>query len=452
MKHIIIIFFLFISSLPAICQVNNLDEGNQCFNKGDYICAEAKYKEAFKTAVGKDKQIAEIKIQRANKCIEYLKSADLEFNNKNYIKAKEKYLLILESNSNDTYAKSQIENCNNLLIKATETSLSLSKTELSFQFSGGNETISIRTNTTTNINSYIITLLPSWCSVQKFNSYFVISCNTNYESTQRSDYFNISFGTKTIRVNIIQQGKPKAKDITLNVSNSNLYFTKNDDKEQTISITTNAVDFSVNSYPYWCIVKKYKDYITVSCVKNESNESRSNWFLIKAENKEVKVYINQAGTKEVSKEEKYKRPLTSFSSIGFQSGEIAKYGLIYEKGGEKFIGFHISIRSSLIPEEDIESGLIRENKTELDLGPSFKIFSRLYLNIGVGYGYFDYMNIDYYANTQKLEKMGYLVASSGLMFRISRLININGGVSFMDIAKDIYTPEITAGITFNLKK
>lgn len=151
--------------------------------------------------------------------------------------------------------------------------------------------------------------------------------------------------------------------------------------------------------------------------------------------------------------EKRNRPqLGSFSSIGFQSGEIAKYGLLFESGGRKFIGFHMSIRSSLTPEEDIESGLVRENKTEIDLGPNFKIAKRLFVNLGVGYGYYNYMKIDYYADTQKLEKMGYLVASSGLMFRISRLININGGVSFMDIDKDIYTPEITAGITFNLKK
>jgi hypothetical protein len=112
----------------------------------------------------------------------------------------------------------------------------------------------------------------------------------------------------------------------------------------------------------------------------------------------------------------------------------------------------MSIRSSLTPEEDIESGLVRENKTEIDLGPNFKIAKRLFVNLGVGYGYYNYMKIDYYADTQKLEKMGYLVASSGLMFRISRLININGGVSFMDIDKEVYTPEITAGITFNLKK
>ena len=149
------------------------------------------------------------------------------------------------------------------------------------------------------------------------------------------------------------------------------------------------------------------------------------------------------------KEERHK--LKSFSSIGIQSGEIAKYGLLYERGGKKFIGFHISARTSLTSEEDILNGKVIENKTELELGPNFKIFKRLYFNIGIGYGYYDRIINNDYAGEVNLEKTGYSVATTGLMFRISRTININGGASFMDIDKDLYKPEITFGISFNLK-
>jgi hypothetical protein len=38
------------------------------------------------------------------------------------------------------------------------------------------------------------------------------------------------------------------------------------------------------------------------------------------------------------------------------------------------------------------------------------------------------------------------------MIRISKVININGGVSFMDIDKEFYKPEITFGLSFNLKR
>ncbi len=153
-----------------------------------------------------------------------------------------------------------------------------------------------------------------------------------------------------------------------------------------------------------------------------------------------------------SKKGKDRQKLSSFSSIGIQSGEIAKYGLLYERGGKRTVGFHISARTSNTSEEDILNGSGIENKTEIDLGPNFKIFNRFYLNIGVGYGYYDKILRNDYAGTLSLEKTGYLLATSGIMIRISRVININGGVSFMDVDKAFYKPEITFGISFNLKK
>ncbi len=141
-----------------------------------------------------------------------------------------------------------------------------------------------------------------------------------------------------------------------------------------------------------------------------------------------------------------------FSSIGIASGEIAKYGFIYERGGRKTVGFRFSARTSLTPEEDILNGKVLENKTELELGPNFRLLNRLYLNIGVGYGFYERIMNNDYSGKLYLEKTGYTVATTGLMFRISRAININGGASFMDIEKDFYKPEITFGVTYNLKK
>ena len=149
---------------------------------------------------------------------------------------------------------------------------------------------------------------------------------------------------------------------------------------------------------------------------------------------------------------KDRQKLSSFSSLGFQSGEIAKYGLVYERGGKRTVGFHISARTSNTSEEDILNGSGTENKTEIELGPNLRIFNRFYLNIGAGYGYYDKILRNDYAGTLSLEKTGYLLATSGVMIRISRVININGGVSFMDVDKAFYKPEITFGISFNLKK
>lgn len=146
-----------------------------------------------------------------------------------------------------------------------------------------------------------------------------------------------------------------------------------------------------------------------------------------------------------------KTPLGPFSSIGFQSGEIAKYGLIYERGGRNTFGFRITARTSLTSENDLLNQIETKNKTEIELGPNIKIFKRLFWNIGFGYGFYDRITNNDYANILTLEKTGYSVATSGLMFRLTRVISINGGASFMDIEKDFYKPEITFGISFNLK-
>jgi hypothetical protein len=174
-------------------------------------------------------------------------------------------------------------------------------------------------------------------------------------------------------------------------------------------------------------------------------------------NKLVEAEADKQREKESDKQRKkiergYNRRLSSFSSLGIQSGEIAKYGLLYERGGKRTVGFHISARTSNTSEEEILNGSGIENKTEIDLGPNFKLFNRFYLNIGAGYGYYDKILRNDYAGTLSLEKTGYLLATSGFMIRISRVININGGVSFMDVDKAFYKPEITFGISFNLKK
>lgn len=143
--------------------------------------------------------------------------------------------------------------------------------------------------------------------------------------------------------------------------------------------------------------------------------------------------------------------LNSFSSIGFQSGEIAKYGILYERGGSKFMGFHLSLRSSLSSEQDIINGVSTKNKTEIEIGPNFRIANRIYLNIGLGYGNYNRLLNNDYAGEVYVEKTGYSVLTTGIMFRASRVISINCGLSFMDIEKKTYKPEITFGASFNLK-
>lgn len=450
MKQIVIIFFAFIFSLSAHSQVNNLEDGDKCFTTGNYTCALTKYKDQYKSANVNDKMDIEIKIQQVKLCIENLKNANLAFNSKNYTKAKELYLALLDSNPNDTTAKSQLEIINTFLSKPKTTTLSLSKTDISFDSSGGSSNISVDTN----YSSYIINFLPSWCTVQKYDKYFVINCSKYNGSTSRKDYFNVISGDKTIRVNVVQQGTSLVKEDYLNVSKTNLAFTSKGGYDE-VRVTTNSIDFTASWFPSWCIINKYKDYVAITCLSNDSSQSRSDWFKITAGNKEVKVYVNQEAANTNSSSESIKttrKKLGPFSSIGFQSGEIANFGIIYETGSNNNFGYRFALRSSLASNDNILNGKVKKNKTELEVGINYNLYKQIYLNFGIGYGYYKrLLNNDYLGNITT-KNIGYFVTTTGIMYRLDNRFNINCGLAFMDIYEDIYKPELTFGVTYNIKK
>jgi hypothetical protein len=168
----------------------------------------------------------------------------------------------------------------------------------------------------------------------------------------------------------------------------------------------------------------------------------------KLNDKENQKKIEQKRSDSYQKDYNMRKP---FSSIGFQSGQIAKYGFIYETGGKNFIGFHMSLRTSNTPEEEILNGENVPNKNEFVLGPNFKLSPSIFINIGIGYGFYNSHERNDYAGISKITKNSYMVTPITLMIRLNRVISINGGASFMEIGKAFYKPEYIFGISFNLK-
>jgi len=287
MKRIIILFLAVATTLLAYSQTS-LEDGDRCFDSGDYTCAETKYNEAFKLATGRDRQIAEIKLTRTKWCADHISLANQAFTNKDYKTAKENYQSILESNPKDTYAKSQLEKCTNLL-KPPIITLSVSKVNLSFPSAGSNERLTI----TTNASSYSVNLLPSWCSVFTYPEYFIITCKANYLSTSRTGYFTVVAGDKTVRINVSQLGVTKKS--TLSLTKERLSFASSGGKSEAITVNSNASTYSISLVPSWCSVKTYKSYFIVSCNANNNTKSRSDWFEVTAGDNKLKVFINQSG-------------------------------------------------------------------------------------------------------------------------------------------------------------
>jgi len=267
-----------------------LQDGDRCFDRGDYVCAQTKYNEVFKSASGKDKQIAEIKLTRTKWCTEHLKVADQAFANKNYLSAKENYQSVLETNPNDLYANEQLVKCNNYLSPPI-TTLSVSKENLSFPSSGGNESITVITNA----NLFSINLLPSWCSVKKYEGYFIVSCSANSGGAVRTDYFTVIAGEKVVRINISQTGNTQLVT-TLSTSTQNISFISSGGST-TLDVKTNASNYQIVYLPLWCKVgNKLSTWFSLVCEPNNTGKSRSDWFKVKAGDKEVKIYVYQAGS------------------------------------------------------------------------------------------------------------------------------------------------------------
>ena len=332
MKKTSILLFSLVFTIFTFGQSNFLQEGNSCFAKGDYACAITKYKIAINLPDARQKKIAGDNLRQAEKCFELQKMADAAYAGKNFIKAKEYYASILNENPNDENAKAKLNEIKNALI-----TLSVSKNSLLFLNAGGTEII----NVTTDADSYTVGILPSWCTLQKFQKYFSITCSENLSGAERTGNFMVTAGGKSEIINIRQY---KEQSISLSVSKAKISIKSSGGYSEQIFVNTNAPNFSALLLPSWCSVQTYKDYFIVICKINYNTQSRSDWFKIKAENKEVKIYITQEGnnlskrSKSVnSKNEINKKDKYFFANIGVVTNDPKELETVMvTMGGRKF--------------------------------------------------------------------------------------------------------------------
>lgn len=259
MKRISTIFFVILTAFSAYSQ-NYLQDGNRCFDKGDYACAISKYEVTFKSASGKDKQIAEIKLATARKCAECINTANQAFNSGDYRLAKDYYQKVLDSNPKDEYAKSQLEKCNTALNPPPKPTL--------------------RKATTAE-------LADIWN-----NKYGVLPA-------RRQNLINAGIDPIDAQTRINKgEGKPivlsQQTITTLTVSSENITFNANGGSTK-IDVKTNASDFEVALLPYWCkIGTKSSNWFSLVCDAS-NGMPRDSYFRVTAGGKEILIYINQSG-------------------------------------------------------------------------------------------------------------------------------------------------------------
>ena len=177
LKKVVSIIIAFLVAISTFAQNNLLQEGDNHFDNGEYTQAVSKYNEAFNGSSGKNKQIAEIKRNRAKYCQEHLRLADAEYSQKHYSKAKSEYQTVLDSNPKDGYARSQIEKCNNNgTFVAT---LTVSKGIVNISKDGGTETITVTSNTDWHLSATASSLF----SLARNGNSLTIKCGGNYSGS-----------------------------------------------------------------------------------------------------------------------------------------------------------------------------------------------------------------------------------------------------------------------------
>ena len=145
-----------------------------------------------------------------------------------------------------------------------------------------------------------------------------------------------------------------------------------------------------------------------------------------------------------------------FFSVGYEGGTIAPFGIRGELGGsDKRIGPFLIFRSSLRRASKLEQYAREDfpaNKTEFVGGASVRLTHWAYLNVGGGIGWHHYPFVNEYAHEQTLERKSYIPGYWGATFRLTKLINVVGGMSYIAFTERLYAPEYTFGITINLKQ
>ena len=191
-------------------------------------------------------------------------------------------------------------------VKSTSKShyFSISSQYVSLGANGGNRTFTVSSSAAWKISVNTA----SWGHLSRSGNTLYLRVDANNSSSSRTDYFTISSGSKSIRVDISQ-----GKGISLTVSSESLSFPSSGGS-QTITVNSSS-SWRIGTGTYsWGHLTTAGNSVTVSLDTNVSTESRTDYFTVVSGNKSLKINIRQEG-KNVGVASSYKMYGTSRSFI-----------------------------------------------------------------------------------------------------------------------------------------
>lgn len=162
---------------------------------------------------------------------------------------------------------------------------SISSQYVSFSADGGSRNFTVSSSGTWKISVNTA----SWGHLSRSGNTLYLRVDANNSSSSRTDYFTISSGSRSIRVDI-SQGKRNS----LAVSSESLSFASSGGS-QTINVNSSS-SWKIGTRTYdWGHLSTNDNIVTVRLDANNSSNSRTDYFTIKSGNLEKRINIYQSG-------------------------------------------------------------------------------------------------------------------------------------------------------------
>ena len=200
MKNIIILTGLLLS-VTAYPQ-NIFQEAQNCFDNGDYACAENQYESILNNADSKIQIKAEIKLIEVRNIVEQLEMAQDYIDDFYCIYAKVILQKINKINPRDPNVKNLINECNQKNAPFLDTSPS--DLILSHEKSVKNQ-IKVKTNSES--WKVLKDRTPSWISTTSNSDILLVSCKKNKKKERKGDIYIKSSDNLEYVIRITQKGK-----------------------------------------------------------------------------------------------------------------------------------------------------------------------------------------------------------------------------------------------------
>ena len=162
---------------------------------------------------------------------------------------------------------------------------SISSQYASFGSDGGNRTFTVSSSAAWKISVNTA----NWGHLSRSGNTLYLRVDANNSSSSRTDYFTISSGSKSIRVDISQ-----GKGNSLTVSTESLSFSSAGGS-RTITVNSNS-SWKIGTKTYdWGHLSINGNTVTLRVDANTSTSSRTDYFTIKSGNLEKRINISQSG-------------------------------------------------------------------------------------------------------------------------------------------------------------